>query len=589
MIKPAGIPEEPTVIDELVARFGAETITVQTTEDGVPTLWVRPETAKHVLASLKRDVPRPYRLLFDVTAIDERLRQHREGQPASDFTLVYHVLSFDRNADVRVKVPLRGDSPTVPTITDLWPNADWYEREVWDLFGIRFDGHPHLRRLLMPPTWVGHPLRKEHPARATEMGWFTLPEEKKEAEEDALQFRPEEWGLATSEDDRFDYIFLNLGPAHTGTHGVLRLVVQLEGEAIVDIVPDIGYHHRAAEKMGERQTWHTYIPYTDRVDYLQGLLNELAYVQSAEALAGIEVPDRVKVIRIMMSEFYRIANHLVWYGTFAQDVGALSPVFYMFNDRERIHHIAEAVCGARMHPNWFRIGGVASDLPEGWDQLVRQFLDYFPKRVDEYDTLVMQNPIFKDRTVGIGAYTLEEAMEWGVTGPGLRACGLKWDLRKQRPYSGYEQFDFDVPTASKGDCYDRAVVRVEEMRQSLRIIEQCLREMPAGLYKALHPLATPPLKERTMHDIETLITHFLGVSWGPVIPAGEAGVQIEGAKGQVSYYLISDGSQVSYRTRIRTPSFPHIQMVPFIARGELLSDLLAILGSVDFVLSDVDR
>jgi NADH-quinone oxidoreductase subunit C/D len=367
------------------------------------------------------------------------------------------------------------------------------------------------------------------------------------------------------------------------------LVVQLEGEAIVDIVPDIGFHHRAAEKMAERQTWHTYIPYTDRVDYLQGVLNELGYVLGVERLAGIEVPERVEVIRVMMSEFYRLANHLVWYGTFAQDVGALSPVFYMFNDRERIHNIAEAVCGGRMHPNWFRIGGVAQDLPDGWDRLVRDFLEYFPRRLDEYDELVMRNPIFKARTVGIGAYTLDEAIEWGVTGPGLRACGFQWDLRKARPYSGYDRFDFEVPIAHRGDCYDRAVVRVEEMRQSLRIIEQCLRRMPAGPYKALHPLTTPPLKERTMHDIETLITHFLGVSWGPVIPPGEAAHPIEGAKGVVSYYLTSDGTQNSYRTRIRTPSFAHIQMVPHISRGELLSDLLAILGSIDFVLSDVDR
>jgi NADH-quinone oxidoreductase subunit C/D len=203
--------------------------------------------------------------------------------------------------------------------------------------------------------------------------------------------------------------------------------------------------------------------------------------------------------------------------------------------------------------------------------------------------LVMQNPIFKARTVGIGTYSLDEAVEWGVTGPGLRACGFEWDLRKKRPYSGYDQFDFDVPTATHGDCYDRAVVRVEEMRQSLRIIAQCLRHMPSGPYKAHHPLTTPPIKERTMHDIETLITHFIGVSWGPVIPPGEGGVPIEGAKGHVTYYLTSDGSQNSYRTRIRTPSFPHIQMVPFISRGELLSDLVAILGSVDFVLSDVDR
>ncbi|HET8721806.1 MAG TPA: NADH dehydrogenase (quinone) subunit D, partial [Nitrospira sp.] len=403
-------------------------------------------------------------------------------------------------------------------------------------------------------------------------------------------FQPEDWGLRRRHTDPdFDYMFINLGPAHTGTHGVLRLVAQLAGEEIVNIVPDIGYHHRAKEKMAERQTWHTFIPYTDRVDYLQGTLNELPYCLSVERLAGIDVPDRVQVIRVMVCELYRLASHLVWYGTFAQDVGALSPVFYMFNDRERIHAITEAICGGRMHPNWFRIGGVSQDLPEGWDKLVKEFVEYFPGRLDEYERLVMDNPIFKQRTVGIGAFSLEDAMAWGATGPMLRACGLAWDLRKTRPYSGYDKFEFDVPVGSHGDCYDRAVVHVLEMRQSLRIIRQCLEHMPAGPYKALHPLATPPLKERTMHDIETLIHHFLDVTWGPVLPVGEAAVPTESSKGQTSYYLISDGAQVSYRTRIRTPSFAHIQMVPFMSRGELLPDLLAVLGSVDFVLSDVDR
>jgi NADH-quinone oxidoreductase subunit C/D len=242
-----------------------------------------------------------------------------------------------------------------------------------------------------------------------------------------------------------------------------------------------------------------------------------------------------------------------------------------------------------MHPGWFRIGGVAQDLPQGWEQGVQEFLNYFPSRLKEYDAIVMANPIFQARTKGIGAYTREEAIEWGVTGPGLRATGMDWDFRKKRPYSGYDQFEFDIPIAHQGDCYDRAVVRVEEMRQSLRIIDQCIKHMPAGPYKAEHPLTTPPVKAATMQDIETLITHFLGVSWGPVIPAGEAMAGIEASKGNNGYYLISDGSPWPYRLRIRTPSFPHMQMVPLIARGLLVSDLLAILGSVDFVLADVDR
>ena len=579
------------IFQELQQVFGEASVRPQAmrdVRDGIPTFWAPRDKAHEMLRHLKTEAEKPYRFLYDLTAVDERVRADRRDGPASDFTVVYHLLSFERNQDVRIKVALAGERPWLETITDVWPSANWYECEVWDMFGVNFDGHPHLRRILMPTTWQGHPLRKEHPARATEMGPFRLPEEKQDAEQSAMRFRPEDWGLDRGGEDT-DFMFLNLGPQHPGTHGVLRLVLQLSGEEILDVVPDIGFHHRGAEKMGERQTWHTYIPYTDRVDYLGGVMNNLAYVLPVEKLAGIEVPDRVKVIRVMMAELFRIASHLVWYGTFAQDLGALSPVFYMFTDRERIFDIVEAVCGGRMHPSWFRIGGVAQDLPRGWDKLVGDFIPYMRRRLDEYDKMVMQNSIFKARTVGVGAYTLDEAIEWGVTGPGLRACGFEWDFRKKRPYSGYDQFEFDIPTAERGDCYDRAVVRVAEMRQSLRIIEQCLNSMPAGPYKSDHPLATPPIKERTMQDIETLITHFLGVSWGPVIPPGEALVHVEATKGDNGYYLISDGNTRAYRVRIRAPSFPHMQMVPLISRGAMVPDLLAILGSIDFVLADVDR
>jgi NADH-quinone oxidoreductase subunit C/D len=576
------------VLDQELQNELGLTAAPQAVRDDIPTFWVPKSDIHEAIHSLRSSIPDPYTMMYDLTAIDERGRTHRDGQPPSDFTVVYHLYSFERNAYVRLKVALNETRLSLPTITDIFPSANWYEREVWDMFGIVFDRHPHLVRILMPRTWGGHPLRKDHPARATEMGPFQLPDEKQDAEQKALQFRPEEWGMK-QEHDGLDFLFLNIGPQHPGTHGVLRIALQLDGEVIVDAVPDIGFHHRGAEKMGERQTWHTYIPYTDRVDYLGGVMNNLAYLTAVERLAGITVPPRGQMIRVMMAELFRINSHLVWYGTFAQDLGQMSPVFYLFNDRERALGIVEAICGARMHPNWFRIGGVAQDLPNGWDRLFREFLQYLPARLDEYDRIVMRNYLFKKRTKGVGGCTVQEAIEWGMTGPNLRACGLEWDFRKKQPYACYDQLEFDIPTGSTGDCYDRAIVHIEEIRQSLRIIQQCVDNMPGGPCNAEHPLTTPPPKAHTMHDIETLIHHFLGVSWGPVIPAGEAMVPIEGTKGNNGYYLISDGGTGSYRTRIRTPSFPHMQMLPLLCRGLLIPDLLAILGSLDYVLADIDR
>ncbi|HTX89172.1 MAG TPA: NADH-quinone oxidoreductase subunit C/D [Bacteroidales bacterium] len=570
-------------------KFGEAVIqSEQQTADETPTLWISQENIRKVLKHLKIEIPDPYNLLYDLSAIDERKRSRRSGQPASDFTLVYHLTSLGRNEDLRVKSPLTGEYPEALSISDFWPCANWYEREAFDMFGLTFKGHPNLRRILMPRSWKGHPLRKEHPARATESGPFRLDNLRREMEDEELRFKPEEWGLKRQSEDS-DFMFLNIGPQHPGTHGLLRLVLQLDGEDIVDVVPDIGFHHRGAEKMGERQSWHTFIPYTDRIDYLSGVMNNLAYLLSVEKLAGIPVPDRARVIRIMLTELFRIISHLVWLGTFAQDMGQMSPVFYTFNDRERAFDIISAITGGRMHPNWFRIGGVADDLPDGWKEMVQSFVNYLPKRLKEYDKVVIRNGIFKARTVGIGVFTEKEAIDWGITGSGLRSTGCNFDYRKKRPYSGIDQFEFDIPLGSKGDCFDRAVIRMEEMRQSLRIIQQCIDRMPPGPYKSDHPLATPPRKEKTMQDIETLITHFLGVTWGPVIPAGEAMVPIEAAKGSNGYYLVSDGGSSAYRSRIRTPSFPNIQMLPLIAKGYTIPDLLAILGAMDFVLADLDR
>lgn len=580
--------ELPAVIAALYEKFGESSFVRQHTAEGMPTLWV---TRDRIMAVLKylRDEHRPrYEMLLDVTAIDERVRVHREGQPDSDFTVVYHPTSFSGNCDIRLKVALKENDLNMPTAIGLWPSANWQEREIWDLFGIVFTGHPNLTRILCPPTWKGHPLRKDHPARATEMEPYRMSDEIQDREQEAMRFKPEEWGLKRRSENS-EFMFLNFGPNHPAAHGVIRFALQLDGEYVLDVVPDVGYHHRGAEKMAERQTWHTFIPYTDRIDYLGGVMNNLPYVMAVEKMAGIQVPDRVKVIRVMLAEFFRICSHLLFYGTWAVDLGQLSPLFYCFVDREKAFNIIESITGARMHPGWFRIGGVAQDLPRGWDKLVREFVEYFPKRLAEYDKMVMQNTVIKQRTRGIGTMNTQDAFDWAMTGPALRATGLEWDYRKNRPYSGYENFEFDVPIAVNGDCYDRAAVRVEEMRQSCRIIKQCLENMPEGPYKADHPLATPPIKEKSKLDIETLINHFLSVSWGPVMDPTEVTMTIEATKGLNMYYLVNDGGIGSYRTRIRTPSFIHIQAIPFLSRGLMLADFTAVVATTDFVMADVDR
>jgi NADH-quinone oxidoreductase subunit C/D len=572
---------------ELYKRFGDGDVVFQATADGLATAWVAREQLLEVLRFL-REQPRPYVMLYDLHATDERLRVHRGGMPAGDYTVFYHLLSLERNSDVRIKVALGETDLVLPSVTGIWPNANWYEREVWDLFGIEFSGHPNLQRIMMPRTWQGHPLRKDYPARATEFVPYALDAAKQDMEQESLRFVPEEWGMSRHS-AHADYMFLNLGPNHPSAHGAFRIVLQLHGEEIVDCVPDIGYHHRGAEKMAERQSWHSYIPYTDRIDYLGGVMNNLPYVLAVEKLAGIEVPDRVAVIRVMLAEMFRITSHLLFLGTYIQDVGGMSPIFFIFTDRMKAYDVIEAITGGRMHPAWYRIGGVANDLPAGWNRLVREFCDWMPARLAEYEKAALRNGILRSRTIGVAAYNSKQALEWGVTGSGLRATGIDYDLRKARPYSGYQNFDFEVPLAANGDAYDRATVRIEEMRQSLHIIRQCLENMPAGPYKADHPLTTPPPKERTLEHIETLINHFVGVSWGPVIPAGECCQMIEATKGINSYYLTSDAGTMSYRTRIRTPSFPHLQQIPAVIRGSLIADLIAYLASIDFVMADVDR
>lgn len=576
------------VFGELCNRFGASSFMLQGTRIDFPVIWVKREQLLEIVMFLKK-LPSPYIMLYDLHGMDERLRNHRDSLPLADFTVFYHLISVDRNRDIMLKVPLMETSMHLPTVTTLFPNANWYERETWEMFGIIFDGHPNLIRIMMPNSWEGHPLRKDYPARATEFDPFVLTKQKEHLEMEELTFKPEKWGMKRGTESE-DFMFLNLGPNHPSVHGAFRIILQLNGEEIIDCVPDIGYHHRGVEKMGERQSWHSYIPYTDRVEYLGGCVNEMPYVLAVEKLAGIVVPDRVNVIRVMLSELFRINSHLLYISTYIQDTGGMTPVFLAFTDRQKIYDVIEAITGSRMHPAWFRIGGVAHDLPCGWERLLQEFLQWLPKRLDRYVKSALENSVLRGRTEGIAAYGAKEALAWGVTGAGLRATGINFDVRKWRPYSGYENFVFEVPVGDGiSDCYSRVMLKVEEIRQSLHILEQCLQNMPSGPFKADHPLTTPPPKERTLQHIETLIAHFLQVSWGPVMPPNESFQMIEATKGINSYYLISDGSSMSYRTRIRTPSFPHLQQIPSVIRGSLVSDLIVYLGSIDFVMSDVDR
>ncbi len=578
---PAAVSETDRIdaglLNDLRTRFGDRVEPIEPASDCL-TLSVAPDHAPDVLRHLKETSGIRFRRLEDLTAIDESAR--REPVRDADFTLVYHLLSLEPARRIRIKVPAAGDAPEVPSITGIWPSADWYEREAYDMFGIRFAGHPDLRRLLMPHDWQGHPLRKSHPGRATDMAPYTR--------QDAVDHQPLDAGVFVHSSER-DELILNIGPHHVSTHGLMRYVVSLHGEEITAMDMDIGYHHRAVEKIGERQTWHQFIPYTDRVDYLAGAANNLPYVLAVEKLAGIGVPERAQVIRVMLSELFRLSNHLVYFGTLAHDVGAMTPTFYTFREREMILDIVELITGGRLHPAWFRIGGVAMDLPEGWKAAVDDFVRIFPSRLDEYESLVTDNFIFKQRTQGIGVISSDDAVEWGVSGPNLRACGVKWDLRKAFPYSGYDQFDFDIPTATEGDCYARYLIRVEEMRQSLRIIRQAAENMPTGRYITDDYRYAVPRRRDMLNDIESLIHHYINVTRGARIPRGEAYASCEIPRGEQGYYVVSDGRGYAYRMRVRSPGFANVQVMPKMSVGESLSDLIAIIGSVDYIMPDIDR
>jgi NADH-quinone oxidoreductase subunit D len=386
-----------------------------------------------------------------------------------------------------------------------------------------------------------------------------------------------------------EYMTLNMGPQHPSTHGVLRLLLTLDGETIVDCKPDIGYLHTGIEKNGEKLKYQQVITLTDRMGYLDNMMDELGFVLAVEKLLGIEVPARVQWIRVLFAELERISSHLVWLGTHALDLGAMSVFLYCFREREKILDIKEMTSGVRMMTSYFRIGGLTADLPPEFEPRVRQFLQAFPDRVDEYETLLSENQIWLERTQGVGVISAEDAIGWGCTGPTLRGSGFFTDLRKTNPYSGYENFEFETPLGTNGDVYDRYLCRIREMRESLKIVGQALDGMPDGPWRIDDRKIVPPPKDELSTSMESLIHHFKLFTEGLKPPPGEVYQTIEAARGQQGWYVVSDGTAKPYRFHMRAPSFYNLEALPKMAENALVADMVAIIGSTDIVLGEIDR
>ena len=387
-----------------------------------------------------------------------------------------------------------------------------------------------------------------------------------------------------------DRMALNVGPSHPTTHGVLRLMMELNGDLIEKCEPVLGYLHRGDEKIAENMTYNQFIPYTDRLDYLAPLANNVAYAITVENLADVKVPERCEAIRVLVCEMARISSHLLGMGVFGMDAGAWTPFMYTFTEREKLYTLFEELTGARFTTSYTRIGGVARDLPDGWLDRVLKFVEQLPKAVDEVEKLLTRNRIFIDRTEGIGEISAEDALAFGLTGPNLRASGVDLDLRKDKPYSGYEKYDFDVPIGTRGDCYDRYLVRIEEVRQSIRIIKQLISDFPSGPWYAedAKKIFAPP-KDKIMTSMEELIQNFMIVTEGPQIPPGETYFEAENPKGALGFYLVSKGGGVPYRLKIRAPSFCNLSILEKLVPGHMLADITVILGSLDFVMGECDR
>ena len=599
-LNPPGIPAlapmptgETDDTRRICEQFG-EDIVAAGLHNGNQVVLVEPGQLK-ALATFLRDEPDlQYETLIDVTSVD-RSRLPLDGE--ARFQTVYQFRSYSRNqhltviADCGTDPGDNGEIPHIDSLTGVYRGAEWPEREVYDLMGIRFDGHPDLRRILMPKNWPNHPLQKQAPLGGEEVP-FTFTWDDPEFETLGSQILPAESTVPDLPPGMSrQNMVINMGPHHPSTHGVLRLVVEMDGERIVSIDPDLGFLHSGFEKTGENKRYKDFVYYTDRMDYLSAMSNNLGYCLTIEHMLGLEIPERAQVIRVIMAEMQRIASHLFWLATHVLDVSGtgMSLLMYATRERERILDLFEMACGARLTVSYIRIGGVWQDLPDAFVSELKDFLRVMPQKISEYEAMVTEAPLWQERLTGIGYISGDDALSMGLTGPMLRGSGIDWDLRRDRPYSGYEAYEFEVPTSDSGDCYGRFKIRLEEMRQSVRILEQAIDNLPSGLYKSNNrKVALPPRAELDV-SMEALIHHFKLVTEGFHVAPGYFYQGIENSKGELGFFVYSDGSAKPYRLHVHGPSFNNLYAIDHISRGEMLSDVVTNIGSIDIVLGEVDR
>jgi NADH-quinone oxidoreductase subunit C/D len=566
---PQSEPVTTPELDAVRAKLPAGSVIPQ---DGLdqPTWIVSKDVLFDVARELRDNPLTQFDMMLDLFGVDFPDREER-------FEAVYSLYSLQRKARLRLKVPMREDDVTLPSMVSLWKGLDWFEREAYDMFGFLFEGHPNLRRILCHEAFQGHPLRKDYdPARR----WILT--------EDKI-YKPK-FDLPETGDEMFERMTINIGPSHPAMHGTFRLMAVLDGETIVASDVEIGYLHRCFEKMCETHTWQHVIPYTDRLNYCSAFINNVGYCRTVEKMLKVEVPPKAVWARMILSEFSRIMDHCVCNGTTLVDAGGLTNFWYMFQPREEIYGLLESVCGARLTVSACRIGGLIQDLPPDFEARCRKLLEMIPPLINDVETLVNKNRIWIDRSVGVAAISGEDAVNWSWTGPCLRASGVGYDVRRAHPYDLYDTLDFEVPVLYGGDVYDRFRIRMLEIKESLKMIRQLLdRGMPSGPWIVDDPHVALPSKEACYNQMESMIYHFKLIMDGISVPEGELYSMVEGANGELGFYVISDGTGKPYRIHCRPPCFPIFSAFPNLINGGSVSDAIVSLGGLNVIAGELER